>query len=196
MRFPRQEYWSGLPLPPLGDLPDPGVEPASPALAGDSLPLSHPEVLYSSRSEMWRPAGGMSCSVYNLASLSAQILAVKYSRGKPLAFLSVSVTSFSSVLWVLSSSSTHRGREERRVREHWGAALSYSFPQHHHPLSQVQAWRPQGPGQEPRASRGVSVSPPTSSHWNQFPKHTSIKGRNGYHFTGSSSVGNTPELHL
>ena len=34
MGFPRQEYWSGLPYPPPGDLPDPGMEPASPALAG------------------------------------------------------------------------------------------------------------------------------------------------------------------
>ena len=41
MGFPRQEYWSGLPLPSLGDLPDPGVEPESPALQGGSLPLSH-----------------------------------------------------------------------------------------------------------------------------------------------------------
>ena len=35
--FPRQEYWSGLPFPSPGDLPDPGIEPASlepPALAG------------------------------------------------------------------------------------------------------------------------------------------------------------------
>ena len=32
MEFPRQEYWSGLPFPPLWDLPDPGIEPASPAL--------------------------------------------------------------------------------------------------------------------------------------------------------------------
>ena len=32
--FPRQEYWSGLPFPSPGDLPDPGVEPVSPALAG------------------------------------------------------------------------------------------------------------------------------------------------------------------
>ena len=29
MGFPRQEYWSGLPLPPLGDLPNPGINPAS-----------------------------------------------------------------------------------------------------------------------------------------------------------------------
>ena len=34
MEFPRQEYWSGLPFPSTGDLPDPGIEPASPALAG------------------------------------------------------------------------------------------------------------------------------------------------------------------
>ena len=34
MGFPRREYWSGLPCPPPGDLPDPGIEPASPALEG------------------------------------------------------------------------------------------------------------------------------------------------------------------
>ena len=37
MGFPRQEYWSGLPFPIPGDLPDPGIEPmspVSPALAG------------------------------------------------------------------------------------------------------------------------------------------------------------------
>ena len=35
--FPSQEYWTGLPYPPLGDLPDPGIEPESlwsPSLAG------------------------------------------------------------------------------------------------------------------------------------------------------------------
>ena len=31
MGFSRQEYWSGLPCPPPGDLPDPGIEPVSPA---------------------------------------------------------------------------------------------------------------------------------------------------------------------
>ena len=34
MGFPRQEYWSRLPFPPPGDLPNPGKEPMSPALAG------------------------------------------------------------------------------------------------------------------------------------------------------------------
>ena len=34
MVFPKQEYWSGLPFPPLGDLPGPGIEPASSELKG------------------------------------------------------------------------------------------------------------------------------------------------------------------
>ena len=34
MGFSRQEYWSGLPFPSLGDLPHPGIKPMSPALAG------------------------------------------------------------------------------------------------------------------------------------------------------------------
>ena len=34
MGFSRQEYWSGLPFPSSGDLPDPGIEPVSPVLAG------------------------------------------------------------------------------------------------------------------------------------------------------------------
>ena len=34
MGFPRQECWGGLPFPFPGDLPDPGIEPTSPALAG------------------------------------------------------------------------------------------------------------------------------------------------------------------
>ena len=38
MGFSRQEYWSGLPFPSSGDLPDPGIEPRSPALQADSFP--------------------------------------------------------------------------------------------------------------------------------------------------------------
>ena len=34
----RQDYWSGLPFPSPGDLPDPGIKPGSPALQADSLP--------------------------------------------------------------------------------------------------------------------------------------------------------------
>ena len=38
MRFSKQEYWSGFPFPSPGYLPDPGIEPRSPALQADSLP--------------------------------------------------------------------------------------------------------------------------------------------------------------
>ena len=54
MGFSRQEYWSGLPCPLLGDLPDPGIKPASPvspAIAGRFLtaePLGKPSVAYFS----------------------------------------------------------------------------------------------------------------------------------------------------
>ena len=52
MEFSRQESWSGLPFPSPGDLPDPGIEPGSPALQADSLQT---ELL-------WKP-----CSLYGLA---------------------------------------------------------------------------------------------------------------------------------
>ena len=45
MGFPRQEYWSGLPFPAPGDLPDPGIEPGSPAVQADSLPTATREAL-------------------------------------------------------------------------------------------------------------------------------------------------------
>ena len=41
MEFPRQEYWSGLPFPSPGDLPDSGIKLRSPQWQADSLPLSH-----------------------------------------------------------------------------------------------------------------------------------------------------------
>ena len=42
MGFSRQECWSGLPFPSAGDLPDPGIEPGSPALQADALPSKPP----------------------------------------------------------------------------------------------------------------------------------------------------------
>ena len=54
MWFSRQEYWSGLPFPPPGDLPDSGIKPVFPKLQADSLPLSHrgsPECYHFSSSK-------------------------------------------------------------------------------------------------------------------------------------------------
>ena len=42
MGFSRQEYWSGLPFPSPGDLPNPGIEPGSPALQADALSSEPP----------------------------------------------------------------------------------------------------------------------------------------------------------
>ena len=42
MGFSRQEYWSGLPFPPPGDIPNPGIKPRSPALQADALPSEPP----------------------------------------------------------------------------------------------------------------------------------------------------------
>ena len=45
MEFSRQEYWSGLPFPSLGDLPDPEIRAGSPTLQADSLPSEPREKL-------------------------------------------------------------------------------------------------------------------------------------------------------
>ena len=42
MEFSRQEYWSGLPFPSPGDLPNPGIEPRPPTLQADTLPSEPP----------------------------------------------------------------------------------------------------------------------------------------------------------
>ena len=42
MGFSRQEYWSGLPFPSPGDLPNPGLKPTSPAVLADSLQAEPP----------------------------------------------------------------------------------------------------------------------------------------------------------
>ena len=49
--FSRQEYWRGLPCPPPGDRPNPGIEPRSPTLLADSLPSEPP----GSPGKIWGP---------------------------------------------------------------------------------------------------------------------------------------------
>ena len=55
MGFSRQEYWSGLPFPSAGDLPNPGIQPGSPAFQAESL-LSEPQ-------------GKLSCSYQKVKNL-------------------------------------------------------------------------------------------------------------------------------
>ena len=46
MGFSRQEYWSGLPFPSPGDLPNPGIEPMSATLQADTLSSEPPEMVW------------------------------------------------------------------------------------------------------------------------------------------------------
>ena len=52
MGFSRQEYWSGLPFPSPGDLPNPGIKPESPVLQADTLPSEPPGKPPSRRKEI------------------------------------------------------------------------------------------------------------------------------------------------
>ena len=67
MEFSRQEYWSGLPFPFPGDLPDPGIKPRSPALLADALPSEPPGNnfkafgVYSISSVSHLPEGVINC---------------------------------------------------------------------------------------------------------------------------------------
>ena len=58
MGFSRQEYWSGLPFPSPEDLPNPGIEPRSPALQADTLTSEPPG----------KPQEGVNIYIYNADS--------------------------------------------------------------------------------------------------------------------------------
>ena len=68
MGFSRQESWSGLPFASPGDFPDPGIEPGSPALQGDSLPselLGKTIISYmdrKSQAQFWKAIGDVTVS--------------------------------------------------------------------------------------------------------------------------------------
>ena len=58
MGFSKQEYWSVLPCSSPGDLPDPSIEPRSPALQSESLPSEppgKPTVVVDSKYQLWKP---------------------------------------------------------------------------------------------------------------------------------------------
>ena len=55
MEFTKQEYWSGLSFPPLGDLADPGIEPGSPALQAVSLLCEPPGKHHGHRQHLSHP---------------------------------------------------------------------------------------------------------------------------------------------
>ena len=70
MGFFRQEYWSGLPFPSPEDLPDPGIEPGSPALQTDALP-SEP---------LGKPYATVHVKFYNIQNFNNCLGTWKYSK--------------------------------------------------------------------------------------------------------------------
>ena len=80
MGFSRQEYWSGLPFPSPGDLPDPGIEPESPALAGRFFTAEPPlgslqNQMFSHSSGSQKPNTEVSAGPSSLCRLWEKILA-------------------------------------------------------------------------------------------------------------------------
>ena len=71
MWFSRQEYWSGLPFPSPGDLPNPGIESGSPTLQADTLPSeplgkpSRSHFVYSSENLLYNTGSLAQCSSVN-----------------------------------------------------------------------------------------------------------------------------------
>ena len=67
MEFSRQEYWSGLPFPSPGDLPNPGIKPGSPTSQADTLPSEPPggsdnEILFSLKKKKKTEGNGAICN--------------------------------------------------------------------------------------------------------------------------------------
>ena len=74
MEFSKQEYWSGLPFPSPGDLPDPGIKPRTPAMQADSLPTELP--------------GDSQIYMFTRAILVHRTFIIKYQTNSPIIVLS------------------------------------------------------------------------------------------------------------
>ena len=73
MEFSRQEYWSGLPFPSPGDLPNPGIEPGSPTLRADALPSEPPGNCYNLTSYWAQVASSITPQVLTFLACSMNL---------------------------------------------------------------------------------------------------------------------------
>ena len=87
--FSRPEYWSGQPFPSLGDIPNPGIDPSSPALQADSLP-AEPQgkhgVLMGARQKLMQGGGTLPMGhpfIVSLRKLKSRLSLNKVPLGKP-----------------------------------------------------------------------------------------------------------------
>ena len=84
MDFSRPEYWSGWPFPFPGDLPNPGIEPRSPALPADALPAEPPGMSWWTPKPFQRSTQSIRKEINPEYSLEALILKLKLQYLGPL----------------------------------------------------------------------------------------------------------------
>ena len=117
MRFPRQEYWSGFPFPSTGNLPDPGIEPASPILQANSLPLSDQGSWASGSflmSQFFFASSGQSIG----ASASASVLPMNIQDWFPLGWTALNSLQSKGLSRILSSA---------RIGKHQSSAFNLLY---------------------------------------------------------------------
>ena len=123
MRFSRQEYWSGLPCHPPGDLPDPGIEPVSPespAWLADSLPLSHwGSPLRTCSDEQFIAPDN---NILNLIVLSNSVLKYLLTQGQ------TSVSLLWGSLWYLRGFPCSSVKNLSAMQETWVRFLGWEDP--------------------------------------------------------------------
>ena len=162
MEFSRQEYWSGLPCPPPGDLPNQGIESRYSALQADSLPPEPPDqfssVQWVSHVRLFATPWIAACQ----ASLALFIVMLSKAH----------LTSHSRMSGVL------RFMGSQSVGHDWATELNWGLPVHHQ-LPEFTQTNVHGVGDAIQPSCPLSsLSPPTFSlsqnqganHWIASPK--------------------------
>ena len=143
MEFSRQEYWSGLPLPSPGDLPDPGIGAESPALKSlyhlshQGKPSGLPEVSFKRDFSMFGCAGSLLPRVGFLlllrldATLWVQCLGFSmqwlflWSTGSRVSVVVVHELSYPGCMWDLPRSGSNTGRQ---TLNHWTTREATTIP--------------------------------------------------------------------
>ena len=131
MGLSRQEYWSGLPFPSPGDLPNPGIEPGSPALEANAL-TSEPQ--FKSRKYMqsiecsaWHTKPSINVSCYFVSYSTAAAAAAKSLQlcqtlcnpidGNPPGSAVPEILQAGTLEWVAISFSINNGRTSKKTKK-------------------------------------------------------------------------------
>ena len=127
MGFSRQEYWSGLPFPSPGGLPDPGIEPGSPTLQADALPSAPPGKPMQSYACQRKKSGLWSGTPWSLYSRRPHISVVHFH-----AFLKVwksSDQNASGLIFVFDLSNVFCSEMQSEIHP-WGVRIKAQLPLH------------------------------------------------------------------